>query len=98
MQHRENDIDSRIAMRLRNQCSRAPLAFFRDQVVQHFVLLGIHGIDDGCGGPKRNFMLAAAPYINDGDACLYLRYRIIFPMADITNSMANIPVRVPSAT
>src|SRR5260370_4239554 len=97
MQHRENDIDSCITIRLRNQSSRAPLPFLRDQVVQHLVLFGIHGVDDGFGGAKRNFMLTAAPSINDRDTSFYHRYKILFPIADITNSTAYIAVRFTSS-
>src|SRR5260370_27305210 len=97
MQPRETDIDSRIAIRLRNQCARAPLPFFRDQVMQHLVLFGIHGVDDGFTRAKRNFMLAATPSINDRDTSFYHRYKILFPIADITNSTANIAVRFTSS-
>src|SRR5579871_3034580 len=79
---------------LRHNGPRLPLPFLGDEVFRNLVLSGVHRADDGLGRSQGDFMLAAAPPVDDCNARFH---RIFFPSADMTSSTARSAVRFTSS-
>ena len=66
VKHREDYVDFGLGARLGQDGLGQPLALLIDKVLDFFVLLGVHPVQDGPRGADRHFVLAAAAAINDG--------------------------------